>query len=101
MKKYLFGLLFLASLIYSCSKEIECDDAQFCIVNNSNDTIRYGWGTNYYTDTLFPHSKACKNVGYIHISRTSSSYKTIQLSSTKGDYFFDVTDCYYEKVLAE
>lgn len=89
------------ALTYSCAKDIECDDAQFCIVNNGNDTIKYSWESSYYTDTLFPNSKACRSVGYIHISRTSSSYKTIMLNSTKGNYYYDVTDCYTEVILDE
>lgn len=99
MKKSIFGLLIFTAFLYSCNKDIECDNAQICIVNNTGDTVMYAWGSNHYEDTLLPNQKACRNVGPVTITRNSASYSTVYFDCTKGSYYYDVTDCYEEHSL--
>ncbi len=97
MKKIIPILLFAIAIFASCSKDIECDNAQLCIKNISSDTILYCWGCNYYEDTLLPYGKACTDVGPISIKRNSESTSTVFFDSDHGSYAIEVRDCYVEK----
>lgn len=97
----IFIIVCIATLAaYSCSKDINCDNARLCMVNKTTDTILYCWGCNLYRDTLFPGGKACYDAGPISVSRglggSSESIVWVDFNSTKGSYRIKVDDCNIE-----
>lgn len=99
MKKVLPVLFFICSIIASCEKVIDCDDAQVSIENIGSDTIYYCWGCNVLEDTLFPGEKAIQNVGPVYISEYEKTTIWTVFESTKGDYLIRVDDCLVERVV--
>lgn len=92
----MFSILFLLLLFASCTKRVECDDAQVCVVNTGTDTIHYCWNCNSFTNILLPGESTCKNVGEIKITSNTEITVSTYFESDHGSYIIDVEDCYVE-----
>ncbi|MBL7883645.1 MAG: hypothetical protein JNL69_06225 [Bacteroidia bacterium] len=99
MKKIILPFLVLSLALLGCKKDkgFSCDHAVVCVTNLSGNVVYYGWNTSFYTDSLLPGQKACKDVGYISITRTEESTTTITFNSTRGSFAIYVDECNIEK----
>ena len=84
-------------IITSCSKTIDCDNAQLCDKNIGNDTINYCWGCYPYTEILLPGESACMDAGEVHISSTEESTSVQYFDSDHGSFAIRVDDCNVER----
>lgn len=75
--------------LVSCRNE-KCDNARACVVNNTHDTVYYGWGSSWYSDTLLPGARSCQNLGEM------DKYTTYHASfnSSSGDVNIEVDECH-------
>ncbi|MBA2610456.1 MAG: hypothetical protein H0U95_00700 [Bacteroidetes bacterium] len=102
----LFTILLFGS--YSCIKkkknipaDINCDEAQLCVGNLTNDTIFFDWNSNTLGDTLLPGEVTCMNTGPIHITydkrtgeeKNETSYVHM-INSSAGGWFIELKKCY-------
>lgn len=102
MKTYYLTILALAAaVLFSCKKDVNCDDAEICIRNTTSDTVWYSWGSSFYTDYITPGGLGCRNVGEIHINYgpfvNSSSTEVTYFNSSRGDFAIEVDECYEER----
>lgn len=86
-------------LLTGCFQNIQCDNAETCVINESNDTVFYCWGCNFLEDTILPGDSACRFVGEISVGPNSSSIVTVHFESTKGNFAWHVDDCYVERAV--
>ena len=101
--KNLLPLLLFVALLSSCSKKIDCDDAQTCLINNSPDTVFYNWicGSWHWSDadTLLPGDSVCVFVGPVTVRRQWESVQRVCLNRPGASYQWEVDDCYVERVI--
>lgn len=107
-KTVLAVLAFLSLLgLTACKKDVNCANAEFCVYNNTNDTVYYSWDNDFegYTDSLLPHATACHFVGKVKIQNNIiSSVSITQYSgffSDHGDVNEQVTTCHQTYELEE
>ncbi|MDZ4664186.1 MAG: hypothetical protein SGJ15_04860 [Bacteroidota bacterium] len=105
MIRYLFIVNFIA-LCFSCQKNRhtneQCDNAELCVGNRTQDTIFYGWNTNLLEDTLLPGKSACLLVGELDIEynkisgkkKNEPSYTIMITTSPAGSWFVEIAECH-------
>lgn len=96
MKKLIILFSVFVSLLYSCSKKIECDNAQICVKNLSADTVYYCWGCNTPSEVLLPNNKTCIDIGPVDVKKDEFLVYA-DFTSTKGNFTIESTECYTEK----
>ena len=108
MKKISMGALLLMCIIVflgfiSCKKKatVNCSNAQLCIQNKSGVVVHYGWDTGggMYTDSIMPNASACKSVGQVEVTSTTSITPTTYFYSDRGNYAITVSSCNQTQIL--
>ncbi len=97
MKKIIPLILVISAALASCTKKVQCDNAQLCVRNIGTDTIYYCWGCNSYDSTLVPGASACINVGEIEVSRSIENTAIMSFYSTHGSYAMEVDECFEKR----
>ncbi len=96
MKKCIILFSVLGVFLYSCTKKIECDNAQICVKNLSTDTVYYCWGCNTPNEILLPNNKTCIDLGPVDVKKDEFLVYA-EFRSTKGNFTIESTECYTEK----
>lgn len=86
--KSILSLLVIAALAVSCAKGT-CDNAVVCMVNNTQDTVRYSWNSNRWDKVLLPGEKACRELGEKKWNESFTTY----FESDHGFHALDVSEC--------
>ena len=93
MKTPILIVSILALISFSCSKTIDCDNAQLCVVNTGSDTLDYCWNCdNNYDEKLAPGAKTCLDFGPVHQKEDE-----FVIVAYFNNYAIEVTECYTEK----
>jgi hypothetical protein len=105
--KNLFFVIVALFVFTNCVKkkknipdDINCDNAQVCVGNLTNDTIFYEWNSNGLGDTLLPGKSTCLNVGPVRCIYNRNTgdikdqlYSTVSINSTWGTWAINVETC--------
>ncbi len=99
MKKIFVALLITIAFV-GCGNNIDCEDAEICIINTGNSTIYYNsesWGSNFHNDSILPGERVCKNVGPVSDHWLEGSNTVwVPFSSSHGYLMIEVATCYRE-----
>jgi len=101
MKKFILPLAIISTILLGCRKDkgFSCDHAVVCVTNTSASVVYYSWTGNFYTDSILPGQKACKDVGYISVTPTEESTVTITFNSNRGNFAIYVNECNVERTI--
>lgn len=83
-----------------CTKRDQiCNTSYFTLINQTQDTIFYGTGTNMKEDTLLPGAERTFTYGEVRVTfdrrcnEKKESWSTHQLTSNWGEWAFHIDRC--------
>jgi hypothetical protein len=85
-------------VLISCSKSsssnVNCSNAQLCIVNHHGKVIHYSWNVQgVYLDSIMPNGTVCTSVGQVTVNSTTTQTPTVWFYSDDGNYQITVNQC--------
>ena len=89
----LFATIFCG--LSACVEKIDCE-AELCVKNVGNDTIRYAWNSTSLDEKLEPQGTTCRQLGRLQKDRINDGYFITQFNSDRGTYAIKVEQCYTE-----
>jgi hypothetical protein len=91
----------VGSICCSKSANVNCNNAQLCIVNKHGKVVHFGWNTGafQYNDSIMPNGSACTNVGPVKINSTTNETESIWFYSDDGNYEITVNQCSATQIL--
>ena len=93
--------VFFGSIACKKKATVNCSNGQLCIQNKAGKVVHYGWDTGggQYTDSIMPNGSACKNVGQVEVSSTTSITPTTYFYSDRGNYAITVSTCNQTQII--
>ena len=94
-----FGCVIFAAISCSKGKNVNCSNAQICVQNKSGKVVHYAWDSNMFTDSIMPNGSACKYVGQVVVTNTTTQTPTTYFYSDRINVAITVNTCNQVQVI--